>query len=1058
MSENLFKVFKSSAGSGKTFALVKEYLKFCLRTDNAFYFSKILAITFTNKASGEMKDRLINTLKKAVDKESVLSEPLLKESWKELGIDIEVFIGRSKKMLSALLHSYGDLSISTIDKFMLKVIRSFSRDLKLPLNFDVEMQQSRLLERVISKLLSEIGQDAEADKIVFDFAKWKIQEGKSWKLERDLHTSASTLYLEGSDKQLHELKDLTYSAYIELIMIYVKDNQIFKHKLAELGQKGVQLMKENQLSEAHFSGGSKGGYATYFIKLAEGQILPLNKTQEKAIVHEKLYASSLKDQKELIISLTPSFLQINQEIADFINTEMKLYYERKLFLENLPAQSLLGKIDAEIERIKKEEKLINISDFNRLISAIVLTEYVPFIYERIGERYNHIMVDEFQDTSVLQFQNLLPLIDESLSKGFENMIVGDAKQSIYRFRGAVVEQFSQMPFIELVAYQDELNQERLDSLQRNFSPEPLNTNWRSSAEIITFNNDFFEQICQMEEVAERNKLIFDGHKQEVPENASKEGYIEVRKLEGKNSSEKEVANFAAIDDIIQSLLAKNYDYSDIAILCMKNDQLSSIARYLSDQNIPIISAEALKLSHSSAVNFMIDLLKWNLNQKNNEAELAVFNFLYDFHGKLWSKEELQFDFLSKEGKGLKQFLKDHHLPLPSYQQSHENLLQFFEKQIRLFHLDRTYDPYLQFFQEYVFEFVQRQKGSVNDFLQQWEVDQEKLSVELRNKGNAIQLSTIHASKGLEFPMVIMPFADYRISSNKGFLWTDELPSPATDLQINKGLLSIKKELSGTRYAGAYEEEMIRRQGDMLNNVYVGFTRAEKGLYLLSEEPAKTGDSFTFPLILNRFLSKMEEGDGCHYRGQIVEKNESKSEKESEEESITLQHYHSSAWNSKVNLSLEMRTQWEEETTNELDSRTYGSLVHEILSKIYSIEDSALVLNDFTLQGKVNSEVRIEIKAQINELFAKEEVRRFFNPQWKIANERSFLAENGEVLRPDRLVESETELMILDYKSGEKRDSHVDQLKRYATELAKLSTKKVSAYLLYLQDGELMQVA
>ncbi len=1055
MSENLFKVFRSSAGSGKTFALVKEYLKFCLSTENPFYFSRILAITFTNKASGEMKDRLISTLKKAKDQDSVLNEPLLAACQKEINLEMPVFIKRCKSVLSSLLHSYGDLSISTIDKFMLKVIRSFSRDLKLPLNFEVDMQQNRLLERVISQLLSDIGHNDASDKILFDYAKWKIEEGKSWKLEDDLHRSASSLYKEGADKYLDRIKDVDFRTYLELISTYVQENEIFKQNVTGIAQKAVELIESNELEVSEFYRG-KYGYAYFFYVLSSGEIKPPNSYHLNALEKETLYGGSIPlDKKDRIITLTPQLIELSNHLLDHFAEGWMDFSARRMLLKHLPAQSLFGKIDQLIDQLKTEENLINISDFNSLISNVVMNDFIPFIYERIGERYNHIMVDEFQDTSIMQFQNLLPLIDESLAKGYQNMIVGDAKQSIYRFRSAEVEQFSQMPQIELEEFQDDLNHARLESLQRNFKEEPLNTNWRSSAEIIRFNNDFFASIMKLDRIAERNKLIFNGHEQLVPQSADPGGYVELRKVQGKLAAEKDLENKVAVKEIIENALALGYNYSDMAILCFSNDQLSELARFLSEENVPLISAEALKLEHSAPVDFLIYLLYWIEDNSNNEARAHIFSFLFD-QGKIkGDRVEIELEYISKNGKGLAQLFADRQLPLPTACQSHENLLQWTERQIRAYQLNKSYDPYLQFFEEYVFEFVNRQKGSTKDFLQLWELDKESLSIELSGKGNAVQLMTIHKSKGLEFPIVILPYANYKVNSKPSHIWVENLPKPADEKGLDVGLLSYHSDMENSDYQQKYEAEKIKREGDILNSIYVAFTRAVEQLYILSEEPPISKDSMSLPILLDVFKEEMEENGSKYIRGKATARSKKK-EAASDQDFLVLNYYPSSAWNSKVSLSLEMKSQWKEE--EEMSPRAYGTLLHEILSKVHTANDRHKVVEEYILNGKLDQDMAKEINAQLDRLFSRKEVSFFFDPSWKINNERSFLSSEAEILRPDRLGENESDLYILDYKSGDRRSADEDQLKKYVSEISKISSKKVMGYLLYLKEEELVKVA
>lgn len=1053
---DLFTVYKSSAGSGKTFTLVKEYLKLCLQKEDPYYFSRILAITFTNKATTEMKQRLLTTLKKVKDAKSIEDDPLLQATKSELGIDSKTFIERATKLLSALLHAYGDLSISTIDKFMLKVIRSFSRDLRLPLNFEIELQQEQLLERVIASLINSIGNDENTDQILLDYSKWKINDGKSWKLEEDLLSTSRTLYYENSQSYLAQLQGVPFESYLSLIKAYQASNSVFENRLIGIANEAISLMKANNIELSDLANGAVSGFGRFFYNQLKEPKMP-NNTVQKAVDNQKLYSGKTA-QKATIEELTPTFLDLYYQIVNSLEKELADYNSRRLLLANLPAQALLGKIDEEVAKIKVEEKLLNIADFNKLISKVVLTEFVPFIYERIGEKYQHIMVDEFQDTSIMQFQNLLPLIDESLSKGKSNLIVGDAKQSIYRFRGGEVEQFTQMPDIQLSEYQADLNIMRMDSLQRNYKLQPLKQNFRSEKSIIEFNNHFFESIRKDESITARSRLIYDNHEQEIPENSKAGGYVEMRILPRYNP-DKEEANFIAVVDIIEKAIEDGYTYSDIAILADKNDKNSRIASHLGSlpKPIPMVSSEALKINNSPKVKFLVNLMRFEANPLDDSAKLQLFDYLFYANKLKGDRNSLHLKYIKRSTAGFRKLLHDQGLVFSSRKLSHENLLQWLNRMIRFFSMDGEYDLYLQFFEEFMLDFVQQNRGGIDDFIEMWENREDKLSIDLPNKGDAVQLLSIHRSKGLEFPIVIMPFADYKVDASKDSLWVKGLLEPATDIKV--GYLSMSSSIAESRYSEEFENEMNKREGDLLNTVYVAFTRAESRLYILTEDPPQDPPKrLTFPLMMSRFQSRMkEENETTFFWGEKI-RSLPKDKGEEVKPDIHLHKYHSSAWNKKVSLSLEMRSQWDESEKQDLDSRSYGSLLHEILSQVYELKDLENVLLKFQMAGKITANMRIEINAQLTALLLRPEVSPYFNSKLKSRNESSILTDKGEILRPDKLVEIDDRLIILDYKSGMPKAEYQIQLKEYKEQISKISKKEVVAYLLYLQSGELEEVA
>ncbi len=999
-----------------------------------------------------MKERLVKTLKLASRDDKNEEDSLAKAVREDLSMSREELREAASLTLRWLLHAYGDLSISTIDRFNLKVIRSFARDLKLPLNFEIEMQQVQLLERVINSMLSNIGHNPSVDKAILDYSRWKISEGKNWKIETDLLKSSKRLYDDNAQDLLNKIQQLTTNEYLELIQRLRTAIGNFESKLQQIAKQAIDLIEQPSLSydDFHYK---KAGAINFYYKIYNGDYDAGGARISAAIENESFVANKTNNQ-DLVEQITPELIRLYHEIKGVLEKDLEKYISWKHLSTQLPTQALMANIHSEIEELKKDEQLLNISDFNQQISKVVQTEPLPFIYERIGERYYHIMIDEFQDTSILQFQNLLPLLDESLANGNMSLIVGDAKQSIYRFRGGEVEQFSQMPNIQHKKFKEGFNPERLSSLIRNYHPQELNYNFRSSRKIIEFNNLFFDCLGENYPINDRNLEIFKSHKQEIPAHADDDGYVDLRIMEREEDGEKLHLN--EMLSIIEELKGRGYAYEDMAVLCQSNKQIREAAEFLNEKNVPLLTSEALKVESSPKVEFLLSLMRLQLNSDDLASRLFIFDYLFEEAYLNGEKSELQMCFVSKSVKGFNILFNALDFEVSIDRKSNENLLQWFERQIRDFKLADEYDLYLQFFEEKVLEFQERNHGGTEEFLNFWEERSKDVNVDLLESGDAVQMLSIHKSKGLEFPIVIMPFLSGKVEPSRSNLWVDELPEPAEELEL--ALLKGSNELLKSTFKDDFERELIKAEGDLLNMLYVAFTRAEKELYLISIPPTESKSQLSVPILLNDLKQKLEQLEGEHYcYGKPSTKVLEEEVRTLESDQINLKKYHSSSWNDKVNLSLEMRTQWTD-NADEMDSRKYGSLLHEILARIYTIADIEPTLSAFWHAGRITEVEKNELLDQLSHIINSEELKAYFSQSVKIKNEATLITEDGELLRPDRLIFFPDRVVVLDYKSGAEKSEHVQQLENYAKEVAKISKQPVEAKLYYLQSREVKIVA
>jgi ATP-dependent exoDNAse (exonuclease V) beta subunit len=424
-----FTVYKSSAGSGKTFTLVKEYL--CLVIVNPYRFRSVLAITFTNKAADEMKQRILQTLNLLSDYQNLNAAKLeklnylLPELKKQTGLTEAEIIRNSQLTLSLILHNYSNFAISTIDSFVHKIVRTFANDLNLPVNFSVELDGENLISQAVDLLINQLGNQELLTDFLFDYAKTKIDEDKSWHIETDLKAFARILLEEESQLKIEKLNKLDLT---DFKLILNKLNRLTNEFIENIAAKGIEVRNQIKLHniphEAFYQG--KNGISAYFDKIANKQISKPNRYVGNTIEENKWTSAKASSIDKASIESIKDFITSKYyELLIIFDNNYETYIIRNAIQKNIYSLALLNEIEKFIKEIRENEYTVHISEFNKRISEIVINEPIPFIYERLGEKYKHFLIDEFQDTSVLQWLNLLPLIDNSLAEDQFNMIVGD---------------------------------------------------------------------------------------------------------------------------------------------------------------------------------------------------------------------------------------------------------------------------------------------------------------------------------------------------------------------------------------------------------------------------------------------------------------------------------------------------------------------------------------------------------------------------------------------------------------------------------------------------------
>ena len=1035
-----FQVYNASAGSGKTFTLVKQYIKVLLNSDDLFMFQKVLAITFTNKAAGEMKERVLSSLEDfAEGKENDLLKIILSETT----LDKTIIKERSKRILDAILQNYSAFSITTIDSFTHKIIKSFAYDLGLSLNFEVEMDAISLLNEAVDVLISKIGTDKKLTNLLIDYSLDKTDDDKSWDISKDLNDFARVLLNEDDVRHFRELSDKKLDDFFELKKKLQKDNQQIEKEFKTFGEEVISFIDSNGVAIGDFA--YAGEFVKHFQKLTKLRFLKsddlkfegrLNTTIEDS---KNLFAGKVSAAtKEVIEGISEQLRMYYYQSKDLYNSSFSKYLLNKITLKSIIPLAVLNNINSELNTIKEDNNIRLNAEFNQLISDKIKDEPAPFIYERIGQRFQHYFIDEMQDTSVLQWQNLIPLIDNALAQESSNLLlVGDGKQAIYRWRGGKAEQF-----IDLGS-----NEENPFHVQKNI--KNLETNFRSYSEVIQFNNSFFQHTSNFLQNESYKKLFYDGNTQ--LENAKKGGFVSLSFLDKEEEKDDEKVKYPkkVLEKI--NLLKEDFYLNEICILTRTKKDGIAVADYLSENGISIISSETLLLQNNSLINFIIDILHIIQNASDEERRFEVLYFLYEhleitipkhefFKKHVKSANELIFEELQSYGVT---FSFSMFQQVPFYEK--------IEEIIRGFNLVDSSNAYVQFFLDVVLE-QQRKATDIGDFLEFWDLKKDKLSIVASENSDAVQVMTIHKSKGLEFPVVIFPcdVDIYRQISPK--IWFDDLPK---DYKFKELLIDYKKDLSLINERGLeiYNQQREELELDNFNLLYVSLTRAVEQLHVITEKKISAKGIENINHYSGIFINYLKEQN--LWQEDVLEYNFGsikRLKKKEKEASLTEIHqkFISTPWQEhNIVLLASASKLWNTEQGKAID---YGNLFHEILSKIIINSNVDAIVTQYHQQGLIDKTQLKTIQEIINAIVNHPKLITYFSDEVTVFNEREIVDFDNQIIIPDRLVfNKQNEVTILDYKTGSTSNEHHQQLLKYERVLNSMNFKVDKKLLIYIND-------
>ncbi len=1150
---------RASAGSGKTYTLAKKFIEYYIsQPDEAGHrrlrdaralresLQHILAITFTNKATNEMKLRIVdklNALATWTPEIPIKNVDYLKDFIEQFNTSPQEIASLCKYALKVLLTDYGDFKVSTIDSFFQTVLRTFAYEADLDDTYQLELDSGYVTQMGLDTTLDEIDTDDKSSQgavWIESMMENKAASGKGWNIfqknqsknsvygeilnaSRNLAKEDFKEIRESLDNYFEENPDF-FNTFHQLCRLYEKDLREAFSKMRVAARNVRNAFREAGLDMDATAGTNLASrvrkmaevwnwdHAVEKDKTADFKIPEFSrKGATTRVFHPKKenphLGTSVEDHIEsLAIEMLARYDEWRNEA---LSDKMKRW---KIYRSTMPYVGLLQSVRNNSRLFLTDSNTVELGETNSILSRIIGNDDAPFVYERLGSRLEHFLIDEFQDTSNLQWHNLRPLLIESEGKGNDNLIIGDAKQSIYRFRNADPSLITTKVPSEFASTCRECGN----------SPDE-NTNWRSNLRIVKFNNLFFRFFSK--ELGERMERLYSNTVQPASHKEA-QGYVKVQIFDNAATEDKVPAHFDEIPLLISDLLSRGYEMSEIAVLVDTHEHgtkiIERIMLYnLSDdveKKINFISADSLQAGESPAVQTIISILeainngtKAKLNPKEERKEKGAGE---------WSKLRADFSFFAMRNPGvplselLTRFLEGEYDPdairdmlaemsttvLPALV---ENIIHQFIPP----HSRQSEAAFLAALQDMVLEYCEGHSTDIASFLQWWEKKGRFRSISSPEDADAVNIMTVHKSKGLEFRCVIAPYSKQTTKPmsalQREWLWVKPDLSEAEGIpQIPWIPVWSDSKLEETIHRDIYRQYLEDYKTDKVNMAYVAYTRAINELYIYTpcklqedgtaSDPDRIGSYLwrcgthaeeiiediraSYPDISDYIPTadeiKVDMENSTWSFGEPLSRDEiiaGRKVKEDTSENTVLTDYRCGTIipaliykdpNSpdQDTLPTDLKDEEEEETETE-EMRTYGELMHSIMEHINTSSDVNRALLRAKSGGLIGNVLMEQLKETLSDALESVSSYGWFDSGSKVINERGFVV-NGKVCRPDRIIiRPDGSAVIIDYKFGEHRNdkAYKRQVKRYSEALLKSGlAKKCEAYIWYVSLGEVLR--
>lgn len=1084
--QNPLTIYKASAGSGKTYQLTAEYLKIILAQGGDF--KKILAVTFTNKATAEMRERILNELAIIANNQQSQHQ---KNLCSVLNIDSTELTNRAKNRLNLILHNYGQFKISTIDSFFQKIIKSFTREVGINVGFNLELDDSKVIDSVIAGFIDTIETDNDLYIWLADYLSKKITNNKSWDIQTDLEGFAKECFTDAffslNDTEIETLANTaTFSTYKKKLDNYINTQYNY---VKQIGLNAKKQLEQLGISEREFTYKATGpaGFITKLGTIAYDNMPEMGTRAITALNTTNMVDGWLpKNNNNATLTnvveniLLPALVQYNS----WLQTELAKYNTTVAIIKNIATFALIIKIYKAILEYCNLNNIFLLKLANPLLSKMIGDNDAPFIYEKTGEYLSNFMIDEFQDTSVLQWDNFLPLLSNSISQNQYSLVVGDVKQSIYRWRGSNW---------ELLASQIKQTFKSFGVTEKN-----LEYNWRSSANVINFNNNFFNiaashlssnffdnpDFAQVPQYFKDTVAgIYNGAEQKIPEHRpANSGYAEIRFFDKPDSIEPDDDNqpdddettdspvLLYVSETILKLANMGYKPGDIAILVRKNKQGAQVAKHLMQcqKNNPdkahlfrFISGDSVTLTASTAVNLIIASLQYLIEPDNKllQVQIAYLTSLI-IDGQAVALQQLQpadADNNTPQNPIPGQFASSAPLllTLPLYDMVQQIIALLIFNNGAPKEAIATEQPFLEAFADVVTKYQKSHNTDVRQFLEWWGQNADKLYISMPENLSAIRIMTVHKSKGLEFNAVIVPFTNKQAGPKQKLLWckpNDDFFGTMPIVPVN-----VSKRLLNSYFAAQYCSEKVMGYIDDLNLLYVAFTRAKHALFVSSiYQKSVLNNNSTTDYLLYQFACNNNSNNSLpvYTLGNLTQFNSHVSH---DTQNFDISYSQCLPTLNRLKIKLHAPDFFMSNNNDNKNNSNRGTIIHKILEQVITITDLQPAIKSMVNSGLITSQQANEIELLLNQAFKNEQVTGWFDKSWKVKTEASIMMPDGEIKRPDRVIINNNSIIVIDYKTTARlSNEHIKQVAEYVNLVSEIEHKPAKGYVWYILNNKIVE--
>ncbi len=1049
------KILNASAGSGKTYRLAYNYVRDVIW--QPMLYRHILAVTFTNKATEEMKSRILREIHLLA---SNAKSDYLEKLAEELKLEPDMIRQRARNVQSAILHDYSHFTVLTIDKFFQRILHAFIQELGIDLNYTVELESAPVLSRGVDALIERIAENEELKRWLEDFARERIEEHEGWDLRRDILKLGGELFKEGNRQALDAAR--SKEDLEQIIRQAEAERQRSQNEFFELGRQAVQLIEQAGLSIEEFSYGRQGG-AYYFYRVANKEITEPKSRARKcaASVDGWMTKARSKEHGSLLAELQPRMA----ELCDHYDRHIADWNSVQLLREHYRTFALLSDLYKEVQRLWREENCMLLSETKNILSALIGENGSPFIYEKVGNRYDRYFIDEFQDTSEREWLNFLPLLEDALSHksqlthddepepGHSVLLVGDIKQSIYRWRGGDWRILGQKASTQLPGAE----------------VEPMQENYRSRPLVVGFNNEAIDHVVEKidehlnsllkqgemkpevrSELQGTLKRAYTNHRQTPRKKSHDEGYISVETFHEE----------PALVERICQVLDRGYRPCDIMILGRSRNDGARAARTLLDfkrtnreerYRFDVMTRDALRIDSSPLTGFLIAVLYLTLDPTDS-IRRAICNLYLG----LEADTPLEAEMLDR--------LAAWRLLPPE---------EAFTRIVEHFKLQEQCDQiaYLQALHEQIIHFSAGRVVDIPLFLSWWEEHGAKRSLSIEQSQTTIEITTIHSAKGLEKPVVIIPYCSWSLEPKSSGEVPNIIWAEAEGGLKEAGCVPVKyrSEMAASHFSESYYRELVYSYVDNVNLLYVALTRAVEQLHIFMPASRQGIGAYLWEGItrtdtaceigaLKGECNPTEQGTRCTFGDFSAPEPQKVHNQERTTEHLTLESYPSAP--PAPQLKFPHTKHLEHGGKVEFSPRNFGILMHRLFEQATDREALYKSLQRMEQEALLSSDEACELHRRIEQTLSDPVVASWYDGKWdSVLSERDIIRpmssnKKVEIKRPDRVMLKGKRAVVVDYKFGEHTPkSNRRQITEYMELLRQMGYTEVEGWLWYVRQGK-----